>query len=411
MLSSIQKSLLDKPISRPEFFPRPHDFLLYVGAFSLIAFLFLMFFFSIKSIHTIKQPQFNVVSISFSPFNNASNYVIDWNITLSINNSNEDTIFTYENTQAWLYHKDELLSVGRMEPLIFQGSKEQTLVQLRLTTYDHDGWLSKGIEGEFERNKAVAFDLLLQSNVRHNPKLLFPGNPKLMFRRSPLLVVGCNDLRVDSFNKTNWIMTGALDRFKAIFGLYVWPFMPGGTIGSKPDPIMAGSSRFTAVVQGKDGHIATPHKTRDLMLAASMAVLALQQLISRETDPLKPRVVSVIFVDGGQVGNVILASVRFGGTFRFMTLEGYSYLKQRIKEIIETQAGVHQCSATTDFMEEMRPYPPTINDPTIYDHGKSVGEILLGENNVQHSPALMAAEDFGFYSQKMATAFFFIGID
>lgn len=78
-------------------------------------------------------------------------------------------------------------------------------------------------------------------------------------------------------------------------------------------------------------------------------------------------------------------------------------------QIIETQAGVHQCSATIDFMEEMRPYPPTINDPTIYDHGKRVGEILLGESNVQHSPALMAAEDFGFYSQKMATAFFFIG--
>lgn len=57
----------------------------------------------------------------------------------------------------------------------------------------------------------------------------------------------------------------------------------------------------------------------------------------------------------------------------------------------------------------MRPYPPTINDPTIYDHSKRVGEILLGHNNVQHSPALMAAEDFGFYSQRMATAFFFIG--
>ncbi|OIT08363.1 PREDICTED: IAA-amino acid hydrolase ILR1-like 3 [Nicotiana attenuata] len=202
---------------------------------------------------------------------------------------------------------------------------------------------------------------------------------------------------------------GALDGFKAIFGLHVWPFMPVGTIGSKPGPIMAGSSRFTAVVQGKGGHAATPHKTTDPMLAASMAVLALQQLVSRETDPLEPRVVSVTFVDGGQAGNVIPASVRFGGTFRFMTLEGYSYLKQRIKEIIETQAGVHQCSATIDFMEEMRPYPPTINDPTIYDHGKRVGEILLGENNVQHSPALMAAEDFGFYSQKMATAFFFIG--
>ncbi|KAG5600982.1 hypothetical protein H5410_032352 [Solanum commersonii] len=202
---------------------------------------------------------------------------------------------------------------------------------------------------------------------------------------------------------------GALDGLQAMFGLHVWPFMPIGTIGSKPGPIMAGSSRFTVIMQGKGGHAATPHNTRDPILAVSMAVLALQQLVSRETDPLEPRVLTVAFVDGGQAGNVIPGSVRFGGTFRFMTLEGYSYLKQRIKEIIETQASVHQCSATVSFMEEMRPYPPTINDPKIYDHSKRVGEILLGNNKVQHSPALMAAEDFGFYSQRMATAFFFIG--
>ncbi|XP_004241059.1 IAA-amino acid hydrolase ILR1-like 3 [Solanum lycopersicum] len=202
---------------------------------------------------------------------------------------------------------------------------------------------------------------------------------------------------------------GALDGFQAMFGLHVWPFMPVGTIASKPGPIMAGSSRFTVIMQGKGGHAATPHNTRDPILAVSMTVLALQQLVSRETDPLEPRVLTVAFVDGGQAGNVIPESVRFGGTFRFMTLEGYSYLKQRIKEIIETQAGVHQCSATVNFMEEMRPYPPTINDPKIYDHSKRVGEILLGNNNVQHSPASMAAEDFGFYSQRMATAFFFIG--
>jgi len=46
------------------------------------------------------------------------------------------------------------------------------------------------------------------------------------------------------------------------------------------------------------------------------------------------QVLTVAFVDGGQAGNVIPESVRFGGTFRFMTLEGYSYLKQRIKEVL-----------------------------------------------------------------------------
>lgn len=80
-------------------------------------------------------------------------------------------MFTYEETQARLYHKDELFSIGRMEPLIIQGSNAKTLVTIRLTTYDEDDWTSKGIKGEFERNKKVAFDLLLRFKFRVNPNV------------------------------------------------------------------------------------------------------------------------------------------------------------------------------------------------------------------------------------------------
>lgn len=57
----------------------------------------------------------------------------------------------------------------------------------------------------------------------------------------------------------------------------------------------------------------------------------------------------------------------------------------------------------------MRPYPPTLNDPTMYEHAKKVGEVLLGKQNVQYAPISMGAEDFSFYSQKMSAAFFTIG--
>lgn len=83
---------------------------------------------------------------------------------------------------------------------------------------------------------------------------------------------------------------GALEGVQAIFGLHVAPHLPTGTISSKPGPIMAGSGRFSAVIQGKGGHAASPHKTRDPIIALSMAILALQQIVSRETDPLEARV-------------------------------------------------------------------------------------------------------------------------
>lgn len=83
---------------------------------------------------------------------------------------------------------------------------------------------------------------------------------------------------------------GALSDFRAIFGLHVSPNMPTGTVGSKPGPILAGSDRFLAVIQGKGGHAASPHVGRDPVVAASFAILSLQQIVSRETDPLESRV-------------------------------------------------------------------------------------------------------------------------
>ncbi|KAA8516778.1 hypothetical protein F0562_017112 [Nyssa sinensis] len=203
---------------------------------------------------------------------------------------------------------------------------------------------------------------------------------------------------------------GALDEVQAIFGLHVSPFMLTGTIASRPGPMLAGSGRFMAIIQGKGGHAARPHTNRDPVLAASFVIVALQQIVSRETDPLKARVVTVGFIEGGQAENVIPETVKLGGTFRSITSEGLSYTRQRVKEVIETQAKVHRCTATVDFMDEkLRPYPPTVNDEEMYEHAKRVGEVLLGKPNVNLVPMGMGAEDFSFYSQKMAAAFFMIG--
>ncbi|KAF6169271.1 hypothetical protein GIB67_013701 [Kingdonia uniflora] len=207
------------------------------------------------------------------------------------------------------------------------------------------------------------------------------------------------------------LQEGALDNIPAIFGLHVLPQLKTGTIASRPGPMLAGSGRFTAIIQGKGGHAARPQDTRDPVLAASFAIIALQQIISRETNPLESRVATVGFVQGGQAENVIPESVRFGGTFRSMTSDGLSYLKQRIREVIEAQAVVHQCTVVVDFMEDkLVPYPATVNDESMYEHAKKVGEGLLGAPNVQLLPMTMGSEDFSFYAQKMASAFFFIGI-
>ncbi|XP_077230668.1 IAA-amino acid hydrolase ILR1-like 9 [Tasmannia lanceolata] len=85
------------------------------------------------------------------------------------------------------------------------------------------------------------------------------------------------------------LQEGALENVQAIFGLHVEPSLQTGAIASKPGPILAASGRFVATIQGEGGHAAIPHKTRDPILAASFAILGLQQLVSRESDPLEGR--------------------------------------------------------------------------------------------------------------------------
>lgn len=62
----------------------------------------------------------------------------------------------------------------------------------------------------------------------------------------------------------------------------------------------AASDRFAVTITGQGGHAGMPHRTRDALLAASMAVVALQPLVSREVNPLQGGVVSVTrFNTGG----------------------------------------------------------------------------------------------------------------
>lgn len=86
------------------------------------------------------------------------------------------------------------------------------------------------------------------------------------------------------------LQEGAVDDVEAIIRIHVDPRIPTGTVASRPGPYLAASGRFLATIRGKGGHAAFPHHATDPILAASFAILSLQQIISRESDPLDNRV-------------------------------------------------------------------------------------------------------------------------
>lgn len=86
------------------------------------------------------------------------------------------------------------------------------------------------------------------------------------------------------------INDGALDGVEAIFGMHVDYRSPTGNIASHPGPTQAAVCFFEAKIEGKAGEAANPHLSVDPVVATSFAIQAMQQLISRENDPLHSQV-------------------------------------------------------------------------------------------------------------------------
>ncbi|RHN76109.1 putative peptidase M20 [Medicago truncatula] len=205
---------------------------------------------------------------------------------------------------------------------------------------------------------------------------------------------------------------GALENVSAIFGLHVLNNLPLGEVASRSGPIAAGSGFFEAVISGMGGHGAIPHHAIDPILAASNVVVSLQQIVSREVDPVDSQVVTVGKFQGGGAFNVIPDSVTIGGTFRAFPRESFTHLRHRIEQVITGQAVVHRCNATVNFLEEEKPFiPPTINNGGLHDHFQSVAGRLLGVDKVKDQQPMLGSEDFAFYQAALPGYIFLLGME
>nr|GEX48137.1 IAA-amino acid hydrolase ILR1-like 6 [Tanacetum cinerariifolium] len=202
---------------------------------------------------------------------------------------------------------------------------------------------------------------------------------------------------------------GALENVEAIFAAHVSHQHITGMIGSRPGPLLAGCGFFKAIIRARTGNL--QHQGANPVLAASAAVISLQGIVSRESNPLDSQVVSVTTFSSGDDLDVMSDAVVLKGTLRAFSNTSFYQLIQRIEEVIVQQASVFSCSATVDFFEKQSTiYPPTVNDEKMYEHVRKVATELVGPEGFTVVPPMMGAEDFSFYSEAVPAAFFYIGI-
>ncbi|WP_246191311.1 M20 aminoacylase family protein [Aureimonas leprariae] len=202
---------------------------------------------------------------------------------------------------------------------------------------------------------------------------------------------------------------GLFERFpiEAVYGMHNMPGMAVGTFGTRAGPIMAATDEFNLKIAGRGGHAAIPQLTADPILAGAALVQALQQIASRNADPLASVVVSVTQFHGGFARNVIPETAVVSGTVRTLDEATRTLAERRIRECA---AGIGMGHGVEIATEYVRHYPVTRNDAGQVEFCAGVAEKVFGADAVNSDiPPLMGGEDFSFMLNERPGAFVFIG--
>jgi amidohydrolase len=204
------------------------------------------------------------------------------------------------------------------------------------------------------------------------------------------------------------IADGVLEdpRPDAAFGLHLWAALPLGEVGVADGAMLATVDEFLIDVTSPGGHAASPHETRDTIVAAAQVVTALQTIVSRRLPPLLPAVVSVTWVHGGSAFNVLPESVSLRGTCRSFDAEVADRLPALVTEIADGTARAFGCSANTVYR---RLTPALVNDPKEAERARRVASALAGGEHVTSGCRTMGGEDFSEFLRRVPGAFAFVG--
>jgi hippurate hydrolase len=178
-----------------------------------------------------------------------------------------------------------------------------------------------------------------------------------------------------------------------------------GTVQFCSGPALASSTSVTLTIRGKGGHGAWPHRTVDPIVLASLIVLDLQTIVSREVEPSEPAVVTVGSFHGGTKHNIIPDEVKLQLTLRSFSEAVRQQLIAGIKRRVTALAQAHQAPEPTVEIEEST--PPTINTPSLVERVVPAFVDVLGPSNVKPAKPVMGAEDFGLFSEGNVPIFMF----
>ena len=178
--------------------------------------------------------------------------------------------------------------------------------------------------------------------------------------------------------------------------------LPTGTVGTVEGFLYANVDTVDITVRGVGGHGAYPQTTKDPIVLAARIVLALQTIVSRETRPTDPAVVTVGSIHGGTKHNIIPNEVKLQLTLRSYSDNVRRHTLEAVKRICRGEAiaaGLPDDLMPVVTVAENEFTPSTYNDPALTRRLRATLQDWLGTDHVVTADPEMGGEDFSEFGR------------
>ena len=224
------------------------------------------------------------------------------------------------------------------------------------------------------------------------------GNVKFLFQPAEEVIGGAEPM----------VKEGAMQGVDAVIGLHLISSYPVGRVGVRSGPVFASADKFTVNVRGKGGHAAMPSEAVDPIVIAAYIITAFQTLISRETSPFSPAVITIGRVEAGSAFNIIPETAHLLGTMRAYSQEHREKLIRRIGEVARGIAEAMGGSCEVEFGDGC---PPCVNDAEMTELVHKAAVEAVGEQAVDSSEDVMTSgsDDMAHFLNAAPGCYFIVG--
>ena len=241
--------------------------------------------------------------------------------------------------------------------------------------------------------------LLGVAKILTSLKSEFGGTVKLIFQPAEEKLPGGASIMIKE---------GVLENPKpqAVIGQHVMPLIDAGKVGFRSGQYMASTDELYVTVTGKGGHAAQPQQNVDPVIITAHILTALQQIVSRFSDPKTSCVLSFGKVTANGATNVIPNEVKLEGTFRALDEK---WRAEAHEKMIKMATGIAESMGATCNFNIVKGYPFLTNEPKLTAATRGFAEDYLGAENVEDLDIWMAGEDFAYYTQVADACFYRLG--